>query len=485
MPNSAKKISLLVVLLIKLSSIIHAQQITGNVFIDRDGLVNNNISTSVGIPNPTVSGSLLFVNLLNNSGQSVASAQVTSTGDFLFNNIPNGAYVAQLTINASNGTYVAPVAAPNTTLASDWVNTGEFIGNGVGNDGNVNGKSASITISSASVINNVNFGIERLPETMNTRAFINSPTSGTFTTLNLPNIYGPENNNNIWSSNLFIGNDEEDQPITGSLSGKTIRIDSLLSAYGYFSIAGFADLFYNGNMVYAGQIITSYNPSLLQVRLLGYFAGSGIPVRFYYSFIDAAGFADPTPAFYSIHYPVAGGPLPIVLSDFTVVKNNCNALISWKTSSEINANKFEVEYSTNTNTTVKTLGSIVAYGNSSSARSYQFSFEMEAGTVYNLNLKMINKDGTFSYSEIRRLSCIDANNEIKIAPNPVLNVFSVNGMKKGKNSISIYNNDGKLVSSFNAINNKNIDISRLPSGVYVLKILNENGANAVERLVKY
>jgi hypothetical protein len=63
MPNSAKKVSLLIVLLFQLSGIIYAQQISGNVFIDRDGLTNNNINTSFGVNNPTtnIGGVLLQI----------------------------------------------------------------------------------------------------------------------------------------------------------------------------------------------------------------------------------------------------------------------------------------------------------------------------------------------------------------------------------------------------------------------------------------
>jgi hypothetical protein len=479
MPNTAKKIFFLIVFFLQFVSILQAQQISGNIFIDRDGLTNNNINTSFEVNNPTTNiGGALFANLLNNSNQVVASTSITSVGSFLFTNMPTGIYVVQLTTNASAGTYAIPVTPPATALPIGWVHTGEFVGNTIGSDGNINGKSASITIIQTSILNDVNFGIEQLPVTADIFAYVGSGgAAGVF----MPNQFFSLHNA------IFSGSDNEDQPNTGPLTGKTVKIISpTFTVPGYFETGV---LYYNDNVVSEGQIIISYNPLLLKFKLIAFSNDpwylSGYELKFYYSYVDAAAIADPTPASYIVRYPVAAAPLPINLSVFVVENNDCNANLYWKTSSEINADRFEVEYNMNTNASFKTVGSVSAYGNSSSTRNYQFTFEMEPGTVYNLRLKMINKDGTFTYSDIRRLSCINANNEIKIAPNPVLNVFSVSGMQKGKNSISIYNNDGKLVSSFNGTNKKNIDISHLPSGVYVLKILNENGTSSVERLIKY
>jgi hypothetical protein len=479
MPNSAKKVSLLIVLLFQLSGIIYAQQISGNVFIDRDGLTNNNINTSFGVNNPTTNiGGVLYANLLNSSSQVVASTSITSAGSFLFTNMPAGSYVVQLTTNASMGTYAIPAPIPATALPIVWVHTGEFVGNTIGSDGNINGKSATIPITTTSIVSEVNFGIERLPVTADIFAYIGSGgAAGVF----MPNQFFSLHNA------TFNGSDDEDQPTTGPLSGKTVKV--INASYNVPGTSETGSLYYDGNLMSTGQIIISYNPLLLKFKLTAFTNDpwylSGYELKFYYTYIDAAGVEDNTPASYIVRYPVAASPLPIVLSDFVIEKNDCNAFLYWKTSSEINADKFEVQYNMNGNAAFETLGSISAFGNSSSTRSYQFNFEMEAGTIYNLRLKMINKDGTFAYSEIRKFSCTNIKNEIKIAPNPTLNVFHINGMLKGKNSISIYNNDGKLVSSFTVTNGKSIDISHLPSGVYVLNILNENGATAVERLVKY
>ena len=57
------------------------QQVSGNVFIDRDGLSDNNINKSAGVDNPKTNiGGTLYANLLNAGGLVVASTPVSSDG---------------------------------------------------------------------------------------------------------------------------------------------------------------------------------------------------------------------------------------------------------------------------------------------------------------------------------------------------------------------------------------------------------------------
>jgi hypothetical protein len=443
------------------------QQISGNIFIDRDGLTNNNINTSVGVDNPKTNlGGSLFANLLNTTGQVVASIPVSNDGIFLFDNVPVGIYSVQLTTNASSGTYASPAAAPATVLPAGWANTGEFVGNTVGSDGTVNGASSSVVVGSEDIKVEVNFGIERLPESNSYVNFINKPGLNDVLTLN----------GGIFNMPVLSGSDPEDQPAPGSLATKSLRIDTLPNN---------AILLYNGVQVFAGQVIPSYDPTRLQVKFTIPGAGISGIVKFNYSYIDAAGLADPTPAFYTIQWP-AGGPLPIILSFIGATKDNCNASINWKTSSELDSEKFEVEFSTATNTSFESVGTIGASGNSTTTKSYQFNYGMESGVSYYFRLKMYKKDGTFTYSQILPLSCIDTKASITIVPNPTnTGAFQIRNMAKGKNTVSIYSNDGKLIRTENVINNKDVNISNLAAGTYVIRILNENGTASVERLVKY
>ena len=438
------------------------QQITGNVFIDRDGLTNNNINQSFGIANPKTNVSnTLFANLLNSSSNVVASTPISSDGVYLFDNVPVGVYNVQLTTIPSAGTYSIPVAAPSTVLPPGWKNTGEFIGNTVGNDFNVNGLSSFIILNTSEIKVQVNFGIEQLPQSVDFFRIIPRPIVNDIITITgvLPHL---------------SGSDPEDQILTGTLAGKNLRIDTLPTN---------AQLLYNLIPVFAGQIISNYDPSLLQIKLTSVPAFQDGEVIFYYSYIDAADFSDPTPAFYKLRWP--GATLPITLTDFTIAKSNCVANISWKTLAEINADKFEIEYFTNKNAILNKAGTIFIDGNSTVTKNYQFNFDMEAGVNYFVRLKMINKDGTYTYSDIKEINCNNNKDEIVIAPNPVQQFFYISGMLPGKNWLHLFSKDGKLISITNVINNKNVNVSSLNAGIYIVKIVNENGSVVYKRLVKY
>ena len=135
------------------------QQISGTVFNDLDGLADNNINQSAGVPNtPTNVGGTLFANLLDANGLVFASTPVSSDGSYLFDAVPNGSYNVQL--STIPGTQTSP--APATILPTGWVNTGEFNGNTAGSDGNANGVSANVVVSASDPIKtNTNFGIRQ------------------------------------------------------------------------------------------------------------------------------------------------------------------------------------------------------------------------------------------------------------------------------------------------------------------------------------
>ena len=72
-------------------------------------------------------------------------------------------------------------------------------------------------------------------------------------------------------------------------------------------------------------------------------------------------------------------------------------------------------------------------------------------------------------------------NNIKIYPNPNNGVFTLDLPQKEQSSeIYIYNLSGKLVQQVNTSNNNVIDINKQPSGIYFVKVVQQNGVNTVK-----
>ena len=457
------------------------QVITGNVFNDADGLTNGSISTtltSVGtVPNPTTNaGGLVYANLLNSSGNVVASQLVAPNGTFLFDNVPVGTYTVQLTRNSSTGTYATPVAPPLTELPPNWVNTGEFNGTGAGSDGSVNGLSAPIVIVAGDIKSDINFGIERLPETKSFTTTITSPVFGETILLNTPG--------GVRFGNLPIltGSDPEDQPAEAVLTGKSVKFTTL-ATIGSNNVA--TVLSYNGVAITLNQVISNFNPALLTVAIPSAatpWTGSGL--RFSYAYVDAAGKVDPTPATYRLEWSFAC--CPIRLSEFIVTKNDCTAKLNWKTSQELNGERFEIEVSTNINPVYNSVGSVLAVGNSTTTQSYQYSYPMQAGVTYYFRLKMIDVGGAFVNSDIRQANCSKGGGGIIIAPNPTIDKFTIQGMENGKNSILIYAANGQLVKTqVIAQNQGEVNIAYLAPGMYTVKITSEAGNTVINKMIKY
>jgi hypothetical protein len=78
--------------------------------------------------------------------------------------------------------------------------------------------------------------------------------------------------------------------------------------------------------------------------------------------------------------------------------------------------------------------------------------------------------------------------DVKVGPNPASDVFTVNGLKFGNSySIRIYDLAGTLSKEISCRNqtSQKVGIEDLPSGLYTIHISDQNGIDAVRKLVKY
>ncbi len=77
----------------------------------------------------------------------------------------------------------------------------------------------------------------------------------------------------------------------------------------------------------------------------------------------------------------------------------------------------------------------------------------------------------------------DNNRELMLYPNPNDGIFNITMSDDNKNPIAIhlYNINGVMVMNGNLSDNKMIDISYMPSGVYLLKII--QGESACSKIV--
>ena len=274
----------------------------------------------------------------------------------------------------------------------------------------------------------------------------------------------------LFRSPPLTGSDPEDQPTSAPLGGKTVIFTAVPSN---------TLLKYNGVAVTPGTIISNYDPTKLTIT---YIMLGVVTTQFSYAYIDAAGKQDPTPAIYRINIP-GGGVLPVSITAFDVTKQDCTAKIGWQTSIEINTNRFEVEVSDN-NIDFAKFATVTATGNSTTVQNYSTGYAMKSGVLYYFRLRVVDNDGSYAFSTVRKMSC-EGKGTIVIAPNPVYDMFKISGMKAGKNIVSIYSNDGKLLQTQTITNiNGVVDMAKYPAGVYLVRVANENGSVTSDKVIK-
>jgi len=192
----------------------------------------------------------------------------------------------------------------------------------------------------------------------------------------------------------------------------------------------------------------------------------------------------------------AGAPLRISLVNFKGEHAGGNNQLSWSTTTEINNQGFEVQYSFN-GKDFRNLAFVDSKQNSMNTGSvldYQYTDTKGIGGNVYYRLMQVNKDGRLNYSDVllikgNPISTLSLN---AVYPNPAKDKLNVIVSSPVNNSIRIMVTDlaGKIVkreafSIVNGGNNLDFDVSLLPAGTYFIKAICNNGCEtAVTKFVK-
>lgn len=182
---------------------------------------------------------------------------------------------------------------------------------------------------------------------------------------------------------------------------------------------------------------------------------------------------------------VFASPLPVKLIDFSATHTDCKATLLWASATEQNVAQYEVEMSNNGAEFVRA-GIVKAAGTSTQEKRYSFNYDMRTGMNYFFRLKMVDMDGSFSYSAVQKVNCktvITVN--VKFAPNPVIATTRISGMADGTNTIRVYDIKGLLLQMKSTNSTEaSIDLSGYAPGIYTVNIDNERTGAVSSKLVK-
>lgn len=165
--------------------------------------------------------------------------------------------------------------------------------------------------------------------------------------------------------------------------------------------------------------------------------------------------------------------LPVVFESFTAETMSEDVLLKWVSSTEINTKQFDVEKSID-GRNFSVIGTVPATGGNGIQTSYHFTDkESSSGRLY-YRIRVVDTDGKISYSAIRSINGQEQLT-LNIYPNPAKDRISIqlpDTWRNGSNRFLFINASGQVVmeKKTNIIQN-DINISMLPSGVYLIKAI--------------
>ncbi|WP_462250967.1 choice-of-anchor tandem repeat GloVer-containing protein [Ferruginibacter sp.] len=159
--------------------------------------------------------------------------------------------------------------------------------------------------------------------------------------------------------------------------------------------------------------------------------------------------------------------LPLTLINFDAVKENNAVRISWQTEHEINFGNFEIERSGTSGGFTK-INTVLAKGSYEKA-NYTIHDNQPFNGVNYYRLKLIDKDGHFTYSNIVKID-FSKKYSVSILPNPAKDYIIINGAAAFK-QIQIIDITGKIVMKMNKELTNRYNIANLCKGVYFVRLI--------------
>ncbi|WP_353718755.1 T9SS type A sorting domain-containing protein [Dyadobacter sp. 676] len=263
------------------------------------------------------------------------------------------------------------------------------------------------------------------------------------------------------------GSDVQDGALGGTTTTSTVVITQLPT--------NGAELYYNNVLVTLNQVITNFDANNLAIKLVG--AGY-TSTTFNYTFRDTDNqLGNNAP--YTISWP---SPLPVTLVSFDAVKEGSIVKLSWSTTQEVNADRFEIQRSADARTW-QVLGQRVAAGESKIQVTYDFTDEAPAGGSNYYRLKMIDKDLTFTYSRIQSLDLVGVS-QVSVYPNPGSDKLYLKDVDIKKiSNVSILDMNGRSVYKTSAVSAEGIQVNHIHNGIYLLKVTLVDGTQSTHKVV--
>ena len=169
--------------------------------------------------------------------------------------------------------------------------------------------------------------------------------------------------------------------------------------------------------------------------------------------------------------PGQNKPLPLQLLNFSARKQNNTSVVEWSTSAEINIEKFIIERKTGAGFVA--IGEMAAKGSNSITTKYSFTDNNPAKGSNYYRLRIIEKNGSNSYSVIRKLD-YNSKVDLTVYPNPVVDGKATVQSGEVMEKIIITDTKGTIIAQY-PVNSRTfiINTKQWAKGVYWIQVYSQ------------
>lgn len=189
------------------------------------------------------------------------------------------------------------------------------------------------------------------------------------------------------------------------------------------------------------------------------------------------------------NYPVLGIfiPLPLELLDFYGEQKKEINMLRWTTSNEVQTAYFIIERGED-GLHFDAIGKTAAAGNYSGNRDYLFE-DLKPLSGHNYyRLKMVDQDGSLTYSNIILLRSYGAGNKLMVFPNPTtqsVNIRMERAIRGQEAMVQLTDLKGSVLQQRTALNGRTLTLNMegYSPGVYLIRMI-ADGEQSVWKIIK-
>ncbi|MCU0388515.1 MAG: SBBP repeat-containing protein [Chitinophagaceae bacterium] len=141
------------------------------------------------------------------------------------------------------------------------------------------------------------------------------------------------------------------------------------------------------------------------------------------------------------------GVLPVKLTNFDAYLQQGAVQVQWETASEINTSHFEVQRMRGNQNAWSSIGRKQSSGFANTTTKYQFTdTDIKLSGQYQYRLKMVDKDGSFSYSPVRKVN-INAQSVWQVYPT-IAEQKQVNVQLSAASQLNLIDMQGRVIKTY-------------------------------------